>query len=151
MDTQNVSAQLYFKQLPQDPAEGSYNCTNVPGGLSTCVDSVSSDRQIEDAFQKQLDLSEYYKSPRVFDAVKRQYMDPTMENENVAKNEFVDARPEPPPVATKIPVGPMDFLRRYIKEGFGSTTDWTSTVLVIIAFIILFSFILSSPIEISLF
>ena len=142
MDTQNVSAQLYFKQLPQDPAQASYNCTNVPEGLSTCVDPVSSDRQIEDAFQKQLNLSEYYKSPRVFDAVKRQYMDPVMENENVPKNEFISATPQPPPVPTKIPVGPTDFLRRFLKEGFGSNNSWLSIIIAIISGLILISALL---------
>jgi hypothetical protein len=119
MDTQNVSAQLYFKQLPLDNAAASYNCTNVPSGLSTCVDPVSSDRQIETAFQQQLDLSEYYKSPQVFDAVKRQYMDQTMENKNTPVP-FVRKKKTPPRIPLKLPVGPTDFLRNYVKEGFGS-------------------------------
>jgi hypothetical protein len=151
MDTQNVSAQLYFKQLAPDAGENSYNCTTVPDGLSTCVDPVSSDKQIEDAFQEQLNLSEYYKSPQVFDAVKRQYMDPVMENENVPKHEFISDTPEPPPVPTKIPVGPNDFLRRFLKEGFGSTNDWGSTILIIIAILVLIGGFLSSSINISLF
>jgi hypothetical protein len=121
MDTQNVSAQLYFKQLPLDNAAGSYNCTNIPSGLSTCVDPVSSDREIETAFQQQLDLSEYYKSPQVFDAVKRQYMDQTMENKNTP-TPLVRRRNNPPKVPLKLPVGPTDFLRNYIKEGFGGAS-----------------------------
>jgi hypothetical protein len=149
MDTQNVSAQLYFKQLPPEAGENSYNCTNVPEGLSTCVDPVSSDKQIEDAFQEQLNLSEYYKSPRVFDAVKRQYMDPVMENENVPKYEFLRATPEPPPVPTKIPVGPTDFLRRFLKEGFGSDNNWLTTIIMIILGLIIISSLLSSSINIS--
>jgi hypothetical protein len=131
MDTQNVSAQLYFKQLPSDNAEISYNCTNVPEGLSTCVDPVSSDRQIEDAFQKQLDLSEYYKSPQVFNAVKRQYMDAIMENENSPPPPVRRNRKPPPSVPIKIPVGSTDFLRNFTKEGFGSAVDWFMVVLVL--------------------
>jgi hypothetical protein len=62
METQNVSAQLYFKQL---------NANNL-----------------EDAFQNQLNMAEHFKTSGVFDAVKNQFMDPTnsQESENIGKN-----------------------------------------------------------------
>ena len=78
METQNVSAQVYFKQLPSDPAAGQFGCNQTGDVLSTCVNDLNSDAQIENAFQSQLGLSEYYKSPGVFMAVKRDYMDQTM-------------------------------------------------------------------------
>jgi len=64
METQNISAQLFVKQLPQaqlasfDGARTDYNTNN----LTTSVNYPDSDRNIEEAFQKQLDLSDYYKS-----------------------------------------------------------------------------------------
>jgi hypothetical protein len=117
MDTQNVSAQLYFKQMAPDPASGSFNCEDTYPNLSTCVQPVPTDAQIENAFQKQLNLSEYYKSPEVFDTVKKNYTDQTMEREPPAKPQ--PAPPNPPAVPENVPVGPNDFLRRFIKEGFG--------------------------------
>ena len=78
MESQSVSAQLYFKQLP-----------NQQGGPG-------SDSSIEEAFQKQLDLSEYYKSKTVFDTMKRDYMDKTMEGS-------VSPPPEVPIVQKTIP------------------------------------------------
>ena len=73
METQNISAQLFVKQLPQaqlasfDGAKTDYN-TNY---LNTSVNYPESDRNIEDAFQKQLNLSDYYKSVQVFDKMKQ--------------------------------------------------------------------------------
>jgi hypothetical protein len=123
MDTQNVSAQLYFKQLPEDPSTTKYNCQDTYPNLSTCTNSVATDAQIENAFQKQLNLSEYYKSPEVFDTMKRDFMDQTMEGQLKEPPENQpQAQPRPPSVPTKIPVGPTDFLNRFIKESFGSTS-----------------------------
>jgi hypothetical protein len=133
METQNVSAQLYFKQLPEDKSAASYNCQNTYPNLSTCVNNVETDTAIENAFVKQLKLSEYYKSPEVFDVMKRDFMDKTMEHENEPVQPIkASVYPTPPPVAQKIPVGPTDFLKRYIKEGFGSTTSNILFILVCI-------------------
>ena len=115
MDTQNVSAQLYFKQLPEDPSSASYNCQNTFPNLSTCVENVATDTQIENAFQKQLNLSEYYKSPEVFDTMKQTFMDRTMEHENV-ESSGIPQPPKPPSVPTVIPVGPTDFLYNFSKQ-----------------------------------
>lgn len=83
MNTQNVSAQLYVKQLTPDPQAGLYGCdSQTYPYLSTCIDNVETDANIENAFQKQLDLSEYYKSPEVFEVMKEKYSDRTMEGEN---------------------------------------------------------------------
>ena len=92
MDTQNVSAQLYNKQLNIDSKDGKYGCKDTYPYLSTCVNDTESDNNIENAFQQQLDLSEYYKSPNVFNSIKDSYMDKTMENET--KEE--PPQPEPP-------------------------------------------------------
>lgn len=80
METQNVSAQVYFKQLPMDPNAGRYGCNNTNNILSTCVNDIDTDTQIENAFQSQFGLSEYYKTPGVFNAIKRDYIDQTMGN-----------------------------------------------------------------------
>jgi len=137
METRNVSAQLYFKQLPEDKSAASYNCQNTFPNLSTCVNNVETDRQLENAFQKQLDLSEIYKSPTIFNKMKEEFMDQTMEAENTPKEMITSSvYPTPPPVPTKIPVGPTDFLKRYIKEGFGSTGG--DILLFVIAIVVIF-------------
>jgi hypothetical protein len=102
METQNVSAQLYVKQLPNDPAAGCYGCGNNDTYLSTCVNDVVTDMAIEKAYQQQLDLSEYYKSPYVFDTMKRDFMDRTMEHQGqecmgIEPPEVLESSSEPPP------------------------------------------------------
>jgi hypothetical protein len=138
MDTQNVSAQLYMKQLPYDGAQGRYNCEDIPGNvLSTCIDGQLSDEQIENAFQKQLNLSEYYKSPMVFETVKQDFMDRTMESQNIPTNDYIQEEPSIPSVDYNIPVGPTDFLRRFTKEGFGGSSFIIIAVIVAVIAIIL--------------
>jgi hypothetical protein len=120
METQNVSAQLYYRQLPYDTAASSYNCQNTYPNLSTCVNNTSTDAQIENAYQKQLNLTEYYKSPEVFQTMKEEFTDQTMEGQNQPTQQVTSyVYPEPPSVPVNIPVGPRDFLQRFIKEGFG--------------------------------
>ena len=102
--TQNVSAQLYFKQLPAEDIK--FGCNNISGetlstheALSTCVNDIDSDKLIENAFQSQLNLSEYYKSPGVFNKMKENYMNKTMEG---------SATPEPQEVPkTTVPMVPV--------------------------------------------
>jgi hypothetical protein len=113
MDTQNVSAQLYNKQLPRDPSNNTATAT---------------DTSIENAFQKQLDLSEYYKSPQVFDVIKRDYMDRTMEGETEPPPQNPPSSvptPKPVPVYIEKSVGPTDFLYNFIKSKFGATNSMT--------------------------
>jgi hypothetical protein len=128
--TQNVSAQLYFKQLPEDPASGQYGCNQRQGSniLSTCVNDLSTDTNIENAFQDQLNLSEYYKSPGVFEAMKKDYMSQTMEGQNVDSPQEINENKPAPVIYTpqKIPVGPNDFIQNALasgKESFGSNGD----------------------------
>jgi len=123
MDTQNVSAQLYLKQLPADRLSGSFNCRNdTYPNLSTCADNVKTDAQIENAFQDQLDLSLIYKSPEIFNKVKTQFMDKTMEAENTPVN-TIKTQPIPPSIPLNKKVSSTDFLREYTKEGFGYTSN----------------------------
>jgi hypothetical protein len=149
MDTQNVSAQVYFKQLPPDPGAGQFGCNETGDVLSTCVNDVQTDSQIETAFQSQLDLSEYYKSPYVFDTMKRDYMDKTMEGSNTPVAQEVDNVPPPPPIPTPmmIPSGPTDFLKKKTKgkSFFGEESKNLSLLFVlflIISLILLFVFVL---------
>ncbi len=141
METQNVSAQLYNKQLPSDPNAGSYNCQPAYPYLSTCVNNTTTDAQIENAFQDQLNLSEYYKSPNVFNTIKRDFMDQTMEYENTP---VANSKPQPEPTSqpVKIPVGPTDFLNRFIKESFGSTS--TPIIIVVVIIVLLAVLFLST-------
>ena len=112
METQNVSAQLYFKQLPMDPNSGKYGCNNSGDFESTCVNDIDTDTQIENAFQSQLDTSEYYKTPGVFNAIKRDYIDKTLGNLETPENietPFV-------PVQKSIPANPWTS-----KSSFGAS------------------------------
>jgi len=80
-ETQNVSAQIFTKQLPPSEKATYYGCKNdfYTDNLTTCVDYIDSDTAIENAFQKQLDLSDYYKGRSIFETIKRDFMDQTME------------------------------------------------------------------------
>jgi hypothetical protein len=123
MDTQNVSAQLYFKQLPIDQT----------------ANETQSDAEIETAFQKQLDLSEFYKSSNVFDAVKRDFMDKTVEGQESPPEITPVAPPLPPSIPVNKTVGPTDFLYTYIKEGFGS--NFNLFLIFLIAAIIIIAYL----------
>jgi hypothetical protein len=118
METQNVSAQLYFKQLPEDPSAGKFGCNETGAVLSTCVNDLQTDAQIENAFQSQLNLSEYYKSPFVFNTMKKDYMDKTMEGSNTPVPQEVNGNIPPPPIPTApmTTVGPRDFLNKLIQK-----------------------------------
>jgi hypothetical protein len=111
MDTQNVSAQLYFKQLPVDP-----NAT-----------SVQSDAEIENAFQKQLNLASYYKTPGVFNEIKNKYIDKTIGYLQVPDTATPDV-----PVAQSIPANPWTS-----KSTFGSSKLSTLQIIGIILLILL--------------
>ena len=142
MDTQNVSAQLYFKQLPAESASvNSVNYQDTFPNLST--NSVETDAQIENAFQDQLNLSEIYKSPSIFNEVKEKFMNETMEgtpDASVIKNK---QPPPPPQVPVKIPVGPEDFLRMFIKEGFGEVSGLKIFTIIMMALVLVCLVVLS--------
>jgi len=150
--SQNVSAQVYFKQLPNDPNAGNFGCNNKGDGiLSTCVNDVDTDKNIENAFQDQLDLSEYYKSPEVFDQMKKRYMDPTMENLNADQPQEVPKTVVPMvPVPQKTPVGPTDFLDKKIskstfggsKSNFGPFNNQMLLILLVLGILFFYFFVL---------
>ena len=121
METQNVSAQVYFKQLPSDPGAGQFGCQDTGDLLSTCVNDVDSDAQIENAFQSQFGLSEYYKSPGVFMAMKRDYMDQVMgaPTSEQVPNPGLDIPGKPVPTKPMIRSGP----RLPSKSSFGSSSS----------------------------
>jgi len=163
METQNVSAQLYVKQLPNDPAAGCYGCGNNDTYLSTCVNDVVTDAAIEKAYQQQLDLSEYYKSPYVFDTMKKDFMDQTMEYQG---QQCMDAIPKKPecPVTTEPQQGDNCFMKvvnalnntkpepisssemfGFSKSSFGSTsTNYTLLVLLVLCILSLGFFYLKN-------
>jgi hypothetical protein len=125
MDVQNVSAQLFVKQLPPDQKATYYGCRsdfNAPGEdeMTTCVEPVSSDAQIENAFQEQLDLTEYYKSPAVFNTMKKDFMEKTMGGYVNIPNTNFPIKPPPsaiPPAKLNIPDDPRDFLQMELDKG----------------------------------
>ena len=135
METQNISAQLFVKQLPQaqlasfDGAKTDYNTPY----LNTSVNYPESDRNIEEAFQKQLDLSDYYKSSKVFDKMK-QVFDTNEGNFNTTTNIVPDRNLKKNPFNKPIlPVGPRDSvfdepndsLVNKAKESFGNIKKYS--------------------------
>ena len=121
METQNVSAQIYFKQLPPDPTNP--NDTNIEG-----------------AFQSQLDLSEYYKSPGVFTTMKKTYMDQTMEGSESIEETLPPELISPQiPTPKLVPSGPQ-LPTASSKSYFGSSTT-TNYYFLIIGIILLMLFI----------
>jgi LPXTG-motif cell wall-anchored protein len=128
METQNISAQLFNKQLPLAQEATFTGCkrdlnTNY---LTTCVDYIDSDKNIEDAFQKQLDLSDYYKSVQVFDKMKEIFntnegiFDTSKETVNTTNTTFSKPVYNEPPI---LPVGPRDSIFKSLtKESFGTVS-----------------------------
>jgi len=125
--SQNISAQLFVKELPNSDRANYTGCQQDFSSpfLTTCVNNVDSDTAVENAFQSQLNLSEYYKSPYVFDTIKNDYMSKTLDSS--FETEKVDLDPNlktmPPEVSSaklNIPVGPRDFIQGGIKESFGA-------------------------------
>lgn len=88
MEVQNVSAQLFMKQLPSEQLATHYGCDDpeivIPKELSLCDDFKESKLKIESAFQQQLTLSELYKSNLIFESIKKDYMGKIMEGEQTS-------------------------------------------------------------------
>jgi hypothetical protein len=101
MEKNNVSYQLFNKQLP----EKAYNYTFDQGYLN--VDPVESDKSVEQAFQEQLSLAEYYKSPI--------YLKGTQEHKNMEKvnDELIAKEPAPAP----------EEFEPIVKESFGKSNS----------------------------
>ena len=141
-DVKNVSAQLYDNQLPPDTNAAYYGCKNDfnTDHLTTCVDYPETDKNIENAFQKQLNLSEYYKSPYVFETIKNDFMDQTMEGMNKSSGtRFIHPVKRGKSVRPIVPVGPRDFMGN-IKESFGVSTSMINWVFIIFIIVCLFLF-----------
>ena len=75
----NVSYQLFNKQLTE-LQHLNYACPQDGQYLSTCVPENESSILVENAFQNQLRLSEYYKGQTNFEIIKTNFMDRNMEN-----------------------------------------------------------------------
>ena len=139
--SQNISAQLFVKELPTSSQANFNGCKQDFSSpyLTTCVNNVSSDRAVEDAFQKQLSLSEYYKSPYVFDTIKREYMSKTMDSSY--ETQEVDLGPQPITGETgSQPPDVVDFVKTgndTVKESFGSMGS-NNVMLILIGAVILY-------------
>lgn len=139
-DIKNISHQLYDKQMPPDTNAAYYGCKNdfTTPHLTTCVNYHDSDQQIENAFQEQLSLNEAYKSPKIFDAMKRDFMDETLGHLKQDQGDrFLEDPPVSTPVKAKVPVGPRDFMGN-IKESFGVTKQNKFIFVIIISAILLY-------------
>jgi len=151
--SQNISAQLFVKELPAANRADYTGCKQNfnEQNFTTCVNNVDSDNAVENAFQEQLNLSEYYKSPEVFNTLKNNYMAKTMESH--FETETVNIGPvrrSMPPEVSSTPavatVGPRDFIQGGIKnsglfkESFGAMNNVTTTNWIIILAIISFIF-----------
>ena len=151
--TQNISAQLFVKELPGALRADFNGCKQDFNSVhyTTCDNYIESDNAVENAFQNQLNLSEYYKSPYVFDTMKRSYMEKTMDSH--FETEDVNLKPSPktmPPELSSAqqntPVGPTDFMKGGIKnsgifkETFGAMNNSSCPLwlIIVIIFVIIF-------------
>jgi hypothetical protein len=146
METQNISVQLFNKELPISEKATYFGCKNdfTTDYLTTCVDYLKSDANIEDAFQKQLDLSDYYKSNQIFNTMKQQFADQTMEGmyntsqERFPMEQLADSNTVEKPI---LPVGPRDTLFSSIlgsKEGFGISNTNFGIIMLVVCCVFLF-------------
>lgn len=141
--TQNISAQLFVKELPERAIfTGCKQDFNIPY-LTTCIDSTESDRAVENAFQSQLNLSEYYKSPGVFDSMKRDYMSKTME----APYETATVNLNPEPVKNNNVSTPQidpinEFNTLPLKQAFNQTEPDNNNLFIMIGLISVAAFFL---------
>jgi hypothetical protein len=147
METQNISAQLFNQQLPLAQEAIFTGCKNDmdTNFLTTCVDYAQSDKNIENAFQEQLNLSEYYKSKQVFGKMKEIFNTNERNfdtDDNVKLAEKTPNQPEPVNIKPILPVGPRDTLLKSLpmtKETFGKKNNngcsWPVILLIIFAII----------------
>jgi hypothetical protein len=136
--TQNISAQLFVKELPTTSTANFNGCKQDFRSpyLTTCVNEIDSDKLIEDAFQKQLSLTEYYKSPYVFNTIKQDYMSKTIDGKY--ETQEVNLEPEPQTGETgSQPNTAKDFVMTG-KESFGSMNNNNCIFGILVAAIILY-------------
>lgn len=145
--TQNISAQLFVKELPNAQRADFNGCKQDfnSNNFTMCDNYVDSDNAVENAFQQQLNLSEYYKSPYVFDTLKKNYMAKTMDAH--FETEEVNLEPErrtmPPEVTSaqqNITQPPPQLSS--IKETFGAMSDNKTSVWILIILISIVFFII---------
>jgi len=155
MEVNNISAQLFNKQLKPSELASTFGCKDdilADPNLTTCVNNLDSDAALENTFQKQLDLSDYYKGRSVFEEIKKDFMDRTMENENPhTQKEFLVRQPPLPPGDKAVPneeVGPRDFLKQSVnkgglfsKESFGKGGCKKTTMYLILAALLIFAIV----------
>jgi hypothetical protein len=100
--SQNISAQLFVKELPAAQRADYTGCKQNfnSAEFTTCVNDTESDNAVENAFQKQLNLSEYYKSPEVFNTIKNNYMEKTMDSHFETEEVYMGPTPAPPGTAS---------------------------------------------------
>ena len=135
--SQNISAQLFVKELPAANRADFTGCKQdfSSQNFTTCVNNVDSDAAVENAFQSQLSLSEYYKSPEVFNTIKNNYMSQTVEGH--FETEQVNLTPQrsmPPEVSSATMNEDLKTVFKG-KESFGLSTS-NSVFLLIIAIIL---------------
>lgn len=117
MEVQNVSAQLFNKQLPLGQLASFTGCRKDfdTSNMTTCVDPVESDKQIENAFQSQLDISDLYKSKVIFEKMKSIFntnegIFDTSSDMKVPADKDLTNTPNSIP---RLPVGPRDTIERF--------------------------------------
>ena len=132
--SQNISAQLFVKELPAANRADFTGCKNFSPNFTTCVNNVESDAAVENAFQKQLSLSEYYKSPEVFNTIKNNYMNKTTEGHFETEQDLNPQRSMPPEVSSATMNEDLKTVFKG-KESFGLSTS-NSVFLLIIAIIL---------------
>lgn len=97
MDNNNISYQLFVKQLPNSSKASSFNCNTYESIKSIeCTDNEISDSDIELAFQNQLDLSEFYKTPLLIDSLRQEFRDSIMDLDLSTMKDFTTLGPSGP-------------------------------------------------------
>ena len=139
--SQNISAQLFVKELPAANRADFTGCQQdfSSPNFTTCVNNVESDAAVENAFQKQLSLSEYYKSPEVFNTIKNNYMNKTTEGHFETEQDLNPQRSMPPEVSSATMNADLKTVFKG-KESFGNISS-ANTLLLIIAAIAIGIFI----------
>jgi len=144
--SQNIGAQLFAKELPGAFRADFTGCKQdfSSDAFTTCVNYPESDADIENAFQKQLNLSEYYKSPQVFETLKQNYMMKTMdshfETEPVNLNPTVDEVSEAKPDLSSMVQQDIKDSGLFTKSSFGAMGSSNIIILAIVLAILFYFF-----------
>ncbi len=125
MEVKNISAQLFQKQLP-------YGERMYSEPEDTFL--LQSDKHIENAFQKQLDLSDYYKGNTVFEEVKKNFIDQSRPSLPPSSLGAPSSHESQPPKEHKSESKPLV----KSKESFGKTKKTNLIFALLILFLIFF-------------